>query len=76
MSELLPKEIPALCIVSMGEGRGYPNCMAEILAEVKPIIERQERERIYYWLSIEWKDIDDKTVTYYRSKVDEFFSKP
>ena len=50
----------------------------ELLGRANKDIEeakREEKEKMYYWLSTEWKDIDNKTATYYRSKIDKFFGK-
>ncbi len=37
----LPEEIPALCVINMVEGRGYPRCIEPLIKDAR----EQERER-------------------------------
>ncbi len=36
---------------------------------------KQERERMYGWLSTEWKEIDNQTATYHRTAIEKYFGK-
>ncbi len=38
----LPVEIPALCVINMVEGRGYPRCIEPLIKDAR----EQERKRI------------------------------